>query len=177
MVWPDHSPDLNAIMHFWNTHFIQGSIDGMPRYCTDVLGVWRWHTFFLDSFVFNGSYFVLVLVFNSIVYWKYYSYRPLTNNEQTSNCTTILKTTSVNELVIGLGANEKKYLFDQVFPEQISQDEVYQVVVSPLIDFCISGYNCTVFAYGQTGTGKTYTMIGDASDVIFNADKVIYNRI
>lgn len=39
--------------------------------------------------------------------------------------------------------------------------EVYQNVVSPLIEEVLLGYNCTVFAYGQTGTGKTHTMIGE----------------
>lgn len=39
--------------------------------------------------------------------------------------------------------------------------EVYQEVVSPLIEEVLAGYNCTVFAYGQTGTGKTHTMVGE----------------
>ena len=34
-------------------------------------------------------------------------------------------------------------------------------MVAPLIEEVVSGYNCTVFAYGQTGTGKTYTMVGE----------------
>ncbi len=35
-----------------------------------------------------------------------------------------------------------------------------RAVVAPLIGQVMQGYNCTVFAYGQTGTGKTYTMEG-----------------
>ena len=35
-----------------------------------------------------------------------------------------------------------------------------RAVVEPLISQVMQGYNCTVFAYGQTGTGKTYTMEG-----------------
>lgn len=42
--------------------------------------------------------------------------------------------------------------------------EVYQEVVSPLIEEVLAGYNCTVFAYGQTGTGKTHTMVGEAAN-------------
>ena len=38
--------------------------------------------------------------------------------------------------------------------------DVYKNVVTPLINQVLEGYNCTVFAYGQTGTGKTYTMEG-----------------
>jgi len=36
----------------------------------------------------------------------------------------------------------------------------FRAVVEPLISQVMQGYNCTVFAYGQTGTGKTYTMEG-----------------
>ncbi len=41
------------------------------------------------------------------------------------------------------------------------QADVYDLVVKPLVREVIEGYNCTVFAYGQTGTGKTFTMEGD----------------
>ena len=37
---------------------------------------------------------------------------------------------------------------------------MYNVCVSPIVKEVLQGYNCTVFAYGQTGTGKTYTMEG-----------------
>lgn len=38
---------------------------------------------------------------------------------------------------------------------------MYNSVVYPLIKEVLDGYNCTVFAYGQTGTGKTFTMEGE----------------
>jgi kinesin family protein 11 len=37
-------------------------------------------------------------------------------------------------------------------------------VVHPIINEVLAGYNCTVFAYGQTGTGKTFTMEGEKSN-------------
>jgi hypothetical protein len=46
----------------------------------------------------------------------------------------------------------------------IFQIDVYMSVVHPIISEVLAGYNCTVFAYGQTGTGKTFTMEGDKSD-------------
>lgn len=55
----------------------------------------------------------------------------------------------------------KKFTFDRAFGPKSKQADVYQVVVAPLINEVVAGYNCTVFAYGQTGTGKTHTMIGD----------------
>jgi kinesin family protein 11 len=36
---------------------------------------------------------------------------------------------------------------------------IYHNVVSPMLDEVLMGYNCTLFAYGQTGTGKTYVQI------------------
>jgi len=54
----------------------------------------------------------------------------------------------------------KNFAFDQVFTPEQSTEEVYRAVVSPLIDEVLNGLNCTVFAYGQTGTGKTYTIEG-----------------
>jgi GTPase SAR1 family protein len=41
---------------------------------------------------------------------------------------------------------------------------VYKSVVAPLVQQVLQGYNCTVFAYGQTGTGKTHTMEGPPDD-------------
>lgn len=57
----------------------------------------------------------------------------------------------------------KKFTFDRAFGPESKQSDVYQIIVAPLINEVLSGYNCTVFAYGQTGTGKTHTMIGDES--------------
>lgn len=57
----------------------------------------------------------------------------------------------------------KKFTFDRAFGPESKQSDVYQVVVAPLINEVLAGYNCTVFAYGQTGTGKTHTMIGHES--------------
>ena len=58
------------------------------------------------------------------------------------------------------------FTFDRVFGPQSNQPNVYKTVVGPLIDEVMQGYNCTVFAYGQTGTGKTYTMEGKTDNNI-----------
>ncbi|KAK9750241.1 hypothetical protein RND81_02G181700 [Saponaria officinalis] len=50
------------------------------------------------------------------------------------------------------------YKFDEVFTESASQKRVYEVVAKPVVESVMSGYNGTVMAYGQTGTGKTYTV-------------------
>lgn len=56
------------------------------------------------------------------------------------------------------------YSFDRVFTESDTQRDIFDAVVKPLVDRVQGGYNCTVFTYGQTGTGKTYTM-GTSCDV------------
>ncbi|KAM3862858.1 kinesin-like protein KIF11 [Diretmus argenteus] len=64
------------------------------------------------------------------------------------------------------GANDKTrkaYTFDMVFGPAAKQIEVYKSVVFPILNEVIMGYNCTIFAYGQTGTGKTFTMEGERS--------------
>ncbi|KAJ2714959.1 hypothetical protein H4R19_001460 [Coemansia spiralis] len=58
-------------------------------------------------------------------------------------------------------AKSTEYLFDGLFGPQTTQEEVYDKAVSPILNQVMQGYNCTIFAYGQTGTGKTYTMEGD----------------
>ncbi|RWS20335.1 kinesin-like protein KIF11, partial [Leptotrombidium deliense] len=62
----------------------------------------------------------------------------------------------------------RMFSFDSVFGPATQQIEVYKSVVAPLIEQVIAGYNCTVFAYGQTGTGKTYTMEGERTGEEFS---------
>ena len=50
----------------------------------------------------------------------------------------------------------RTYPFDVVFGPEADQAIIYQDVVHPMLEEVIQGYNCTLFAYGQTGTGKTY---------------------
>lgn len=52
------------------------------------------------------------------------------------------------------------YDFDTVFECNSSQKEVYDRVCRPIVESVLEGYNGTIFAYGQTGTGKTFTMEG-----------------
>lgn len=68
---------------------------------------------------------------------------------------------STSNLVQESATRQKSYHFDQVFGPEADQGMVYQDVVGPILEEVMSGYNCTIFAYGQTGTGKTHTMEGD----------------
>lgn len=55
----------------------------------------------------------------------------------------------------------KVFSFDKVFGMYSTQEEVFQSMVLPIVEETLAGFNCTIFAYGQTGTGKTHTMEGD----------------
>ncbi|XP_041930189.1 kinesin-like protein kif7 isoform X2 [Alosa sapidissima] len=62
---------------------------------------------------------------------------------------------------ITLGHN-RHFLCDFLFQEASGQEEVYEACVQPLVEAFLQGFNATVFAYGQTSSGKTYT-IGEAN--------------
>lgn len=64
----------------------------------------------------------------------------------------------------GSGELPKTFTFDNVFDWNSSQTAVYNETAKPIVDSVLEGYNGTVFAYGQTGTGKTHTMDGGAGD-------------
>eukprot|EP00698_Gefionella_okellyi_P006100 TRINITY_DN15560_c0_g1_i1.p1 TRINITY_DN15560_c0_g1~~TRINITY_DN15560_c0_g1_i1.p1 ORF type:complete len:947 (-),score=290.46 TRINITY_DN15560_c0_g1_i1:97-2853(-) len=55
---------------------------------------------------------------------------------------------------------QKTFTFDESFGPETTQEELYFATVSPIVEEVLKGFNCTIFAYGQTGTGKTYTMEG-----------------
>ncbi len=48
----------------------------------------------------------------------------------------------------------------QCFGPESGQARLYDQAVAPIVEEVLDGFNCTIFAYGQTGTGKTYTMEG-----------------
>ncbi|CAI9716587.1 KIF22 isoform X2 [Octopus vulgaris] len=57
-----------------------------------------------------------------------------------------------------------KYKFTTVFDADSTQDDVYKTFVAPKLDKVFNGENMSVLAYGATGTGKTYTMIGTSDN-------------
>lgn len=83
--------------------------------------------------------------------------RPISGNERRS---VVEVSQEKREVKVISQYENKTFYFDQVFAPESKQIDVYRTVVRPLIDQVLLGFNCTVFAYGQTGTGKTYTMEG-----------------
>ncbi|KAF2690047.1 kinesin-domain-containing protein [Lentithecium fluviatile CBS 122367] len=56
------------------------------------------------------------------------------------------------------------FTFDRVFDMASRQVDVFDYSIRPTVDDILNGYNGTVFAYGQTGAGKSYTMMGTSID-------------
>ncbi|XP_070614038.1 centromere-associated protein E isoform X2 [Erythrolamprus reginae] len=73
----------------------------------------------------------------------------------------------------------RSFVFDRVFHSNNSTKEVYQGVTAPIINSAIHGYHGTVFAYGQTASGKTYTILGtkDAPGILPMAINDVFNTI
>ena len=60
--------------------------------------------------------------------------------------------------------DKKTFTYDHVYPEKSTQAEIFEETSKEVVTSVLKGYNGTIFAYGQTGTGKTYTMVGDFKD-------------
>ncbi|KAI5247019.1 kinesin-domain-containing protein [Aureobasidium subglaciale] len=67
------------------------------------------------------------------------------------------------------------FTFDRVFDMACRQSDVFDFSIRPTVDDILNGYNGTVFAYGQTGAGKSYTMMG--SDIGSSDQKGVIPRI
>ncbi|XP_065091012.1 kinesin-like protein KIF3A [Ochlerotatus camptorhynchus] len=93
--------------------------------------------------------------------------RPMDKNEIESGSQNIIKTDKCNRFVTVYKPNAnsseppKVYYFDNVFGEESTQIDLYVDTARPIVDKVLEGYNGTILAYGQTGTGKTYTMSGN----------------
>ena len=58
----------------------------------------------------------------------------------------------------------KLYMFDKVLKPNVTQEQVYSSAAAPIVKDVLCGYNGTIFAYGQTSSGKTHTMEGVIGD-------------
>ena len=81
----------------------------------------------------------------------------------------------------------RTFWYDKAYGMDSTQEQVFQETAMPIVESVCQGYNGTIFAYGQTGTGKTFTMEGDfetdinkgiiprSFDLMFNIIKTTYN--
>ena len=59
---------------------------------------------------------------------------------------------------------QKTFTFDNAYDGDTPQEQVYEECAKNIITDVVEGYNGTIFCYGQTGTGKTFTMTGIEND-------------
>jgi hypothetical protein len=89
--------------------------------------------------------------------------RPL-NKRETEMASPLCVETKDNILSIKKVADAKDFVFDYVFGIETRQHQVYETCAYSIVENALEGFNGTMFAYGQTGAGKTFTMVGDYKD-------------
>ncbi|XP_019271817.2 centromere-associated protein E isoform X6 [Panthera pardus] len=104
--------------------------------------------------------------------------RPLNSREEALGGDTQIYWKTDNNAIYQVDGS-KSFNFDRVFHSNETTKNVYEEIAVPIIDSAIQGYNGTIFAYGQTASGKTYTMMGseDYLGVIPRAIHDIFQKI
>ncbi|CAN6346931.1 unnamed protein product [Urochloa humidicola] len=88
--------------------------------------------------------------------------RPLSSDEVTRGCSSVVEINPSQESELQFVPSEKErkaFKFDHVFGPEDDQEAVFSETV-PVVRSVMDGFNVCIFAYGQTGTGKTFTMEG-----------------
>lgn len=90
-------------------------------------------------------------------------FRPLNDTEEKIGSKFVVKFPSGPEDNI-VSIAGKVYVFDKVLKPNVTQEQVYDAGAKTIVKDVLNGYNGTIFAYGQTSSGKTHTMEGVISD-------------
>ncbi|KAL7044909.1 hypothetical protein ACKWTF_002101 [Chironomus riparius] len=84
--------------------------------------------------------------------------RPLIQREKNDNLPSLWSL--IDENTIKSNNKEYKLSFDHIFEENRKTEEIFNIVAKPIVENAVKGINGTIFAYGQTSSGKTYCMMG-----------------
>eukprot|EP00927_Polykrikos_kofoidii_P003851 TRINITY_DN11549_c0_g1_i4.p1 TRINITY_DN11549_c0_g1~~TRINITY_DN11549_c0_g1_i4.p1 ORF type:complete len:1656 (+),score=250.53 TRINITY_DN11549_c0_g1_i4:54-5021(+) len=95
----------------------------------------------------------------------YVRMRPPLEREEAVGTQSIVTIDRPTRSVLTRGDQPRTFTFDGVLGEDSSQDEAFDLVGRSIGSSCLAGYNGSVYVYGQTGVGKTYTMVGPVSSV------------
>ncbi|ORY62907.1 P-loop containing nucleoside triphosphate hydrolase protein [Pseudomassariella vexata] len=87
-------------------------------------------------------------------------FRPQNKVELASGGQPIVKFDGDDTCAITSAEAQGSFTFDRVFDMKTAQSDIFDYSIKPTVDDILNGYNGTVFAYGQTGAGKSYTMMG-----------------
>ncbi|CAF3833844.1 unnamed protein product, partial [Rotaria magnacalcarata] len=102
--------------------------------------------------------------------------RPMSDKEEESSCERVvdidhqrrqisIRRPALESSQRNADESTHAFFFDAVYDWTSKQKDVYEQTARPLVDSVLEGFNGTIFAYGQTGTGKTFTMEGVRSQV------------
>lgn len=87
--------------------------------------------------------------------------RPPNSRENAAKIVVHMEECTVNlEHATDAAAPVKQFRFDGVYGPEIGTEVLYNDVCFPIVEGCLEGFNGTIFAYGQTGCGKSFTMGG-----------------
>ena len=114
--------------------------------------------------------------------------RPENEKEKASgyqSCITPLSRNSLRIFPIDTATTKEEpheFTFDHIFPNTTLQSEVFSIAAEPLLNGLFEGINCTLFCYGQTSSGKTFTMEGIRNNtnlmgIIPRSMNYIFNKI
>lgn len=106
--------------------------------------------------------------------------RPLNDREKNLKCQNVIEMDgSIGQCRLRKPNDKsqpaKAFTFDGVFFIDSITENIYADICFPLVEGCVEGYNGTVFAYGQTGCGKSFTMQGMLKTVFFTLATVLSN--
>ncbi|KAL7963332.1 P-loop containing nucleoside triphosphate hydrolase protein [Trichoderma compactum] len=91
-------------------------------------------------------------------------FRPQNRIEIESGGKPIVSFTSDDTCTLDSKEAQGSFTFDRIFDMSCKQQDIFDYSIRPTVDDILNGYNGTVFAYGQTGAGKSYTMMGSNID-------------
>lgn len=110
--------------------------------------------------------------------------RPLSRIELEQGYQKIVTVESASNSIVVTNPNNDQepsriFTFDAVFGEDSNQFNVYNIAARHIVNNVLKGYNGTILAYGQTGTGKTFTMLGNKNcpGIIPNSFAHIFDHI
>ncbi|KAK0743590.1 P-loop containing nucleoside triphosphate hydrolase protein [Schizothecium vesticola] len=91
-------------------------------------------------------------------------FRPQNKIEINSGGQPIVRFDGADTCIIDSGDQKGSFTFDRVFDMSCKQSDIFDFSIKSTVDDILNGYNGTVFAYGQTGAGKSFTMMGSSID-------------
>ncbi|XP_033750853.1 kinesin-like protein KIN-14E [Pecten maximus] len=88
--------------------------------------------------------------------------RPLSRSEKERGNVSVLKSPDDKSITVDSSSGPKPFTFDKVFMENSTQEQIFKDTEN-LIKSAVDGSNVCIFAFGGSGSGKTFTMIGDGA--------------